>query len=66
VVERTTGVLREFDKGLEQEARRQAVDQLRLAVRDAGILRDAEERARMQVEGVLRQMGFVGVEVKFR
>jgi len=66
VVERTTGVLREFDKGLEQEARRQAVDQLRLAVRDAGILRDAEERARMQVEGLLRQMGFDGVEVKFR
>ncbi len=66
VIERTTGVLREFDKGLEQEARRQAVDQMRLAVRDAGIFRDAEERARLQVEGLLGRAGFEEVEVRFR
>ncbi len=66
VVERSTGVLREFDKGLEQEARRQAVDQMRLAVRDAGIFRDAEERAGLQVEGLLRRAGFEEVEVGFR
>ena len=66
VVERSTGVLREFDKGLEQEARRQAVDQMRLAVRDAGIFRDAEERAGSQVEALLRRAGFEEVEVRFR
>jgi len=66
VVERSTGVLREFDKGLEQEARRQAVDQMRLAVRDAGIFRDAEERAGSQVEALLRRAGFEQVEVRFR
>ena len=66
VVERTTGVLRAFDKDLEQDARRQAIDQVRLAVREAGILRDAEERARLQVSELLRQAGFEDVEVLFQ
>jgi len=66
VVERSTGVLREFDKDLEQDARRQAVDQIKLAVRDSGILKDAEERARTQVMGLLQQSGFTDVEISFR
>lgn len=66
VVERTTGLLRDFDKDLEQDARRQAVDQMKLAVRDTGILKDAEERARLQVRGLFGRMGFTEVEVEFR
>ncbi len=66
VVERSTGVLREFDKDLEQDARRQAVDQIKLAVRDSGILKDAEERARTQVAGLLVQSGFTEIEISFR
>lgn len=66
VVERSTGVLRAFDKDLEQDARRQALDQVRLAVREAGILKDAEERARLQVSALFRQSGFEEVEVTFR
>lgn len=66
VVERSTGVLRAFDKDLEQDARRQAIDQIRLAVREAGILKDAEERARLQVATLLRQAGFDEVDVTFR
>jgi len=63
VIERTTGLLREFDKDLEQDARRQAVDQLRAAARDAGMLRDADERARHQIGVLLRGLGFTEVEV---
>lgn len=63
VIERTTGLLREFDKDLEQDARRQAVDQIRVAAASAGILRDADERARLQITGLLRSLGFTEVEV---
>ena len=66
IVERTTGMLRAFDKDLEQDARRQAVDQIRVGVRESGILRDAEERARAQVAALLGQSGFEGVTVGFR
>ena len=66
VVERTTGLLREFDKDLEQDARRQAVDQIRVAAREAGILKDAEERARLQLNDLFRRAGFVTVEIEFR
>ena len=61
VVERTTGLLREFDKDLEQDARRQAVDKLRSAAYDAGILKDAKERAQVQLKETFRRMGFVDV-----
>ena len=66
VIERTTGLLREFDQNLEQDARRQAVDQIRAAAREAGILKDADERARLQVTQLLRSLGFVEVEVVTR
>ncbi len=63
VIERTTGLLREFDKDLEQDARRQAVDQIRVAAASAGILKDADERARLQVGTLLRALGFTEVDV---
>jgi hypothetical protein len=58
VVERTTGLLRTFDKDLEQTARKLAVDDIRRGARVAGILKDADERARTQVEKLFQQMGW--------
>ena len=66
VVERSTGLLREFDKDLEQDARRMAVDQIRVAARESGILRDAEERARLQLAELFRRLGFKSVAIEFR
>ena len=57
VVERTTGLLRTFDKDLEQTARQLAVDDLRRRARSAGILKDADDRARAQVRNLFEQMG---------
>ena len=57
VIERVTGLLRQFDKDLEQSARRQAVDDLRRAARYSGILADAESRAREQLRKHLETFG---------
>lgn len=57
VIERSTGLLRTFDKDLEQTARKIAVDDVRRGARSAGILKDADERARAQVEKLFQQMG---------
>lgn len=62
IVERTTGLLRTFDKDLEQTARLIAVSDIRSGARNAGILKDAEDRARAQVEKFFQQMGY---EVEF-
>ena len=62
IVERTTGVLRTFDKDLEQNARQTAVDDIRRAARNAGILKDADERARAQLKNLFTEMG---LEVEF-
>jgi len=62
VVERTTGLLRTFDKDLEQTARQIAVDDVRRGARNAGILKDADERARAQLEKLFQQLG---LEVEF-
>jgi hypothetical protein len=62
VIERTTGLLRTFDKDLEQTARQQAVADIRLAARQAGIMKDADERARAQVKNLFQQ---VGLQVEF-
>jgi len=50
VVERSTGLLRMFDKDLEQSARQTAVSDIRRAARTAGILKDADERAQAQLK----------------
>lgn len=64
VVERKTGLLRQFDKNLEQEARRLAVDDIKRAARVNGILKEADERARLQLRQLFTQLGFT--EVEFR
>jgi hypothetical protein len=62
VVERTTGLLRSFDKDLEQNARQQAIDDIRRAARTGGILKDAEDRGRAQLRNLFEGLGF---EVEF-
>jgi hypothetical protein len=62
VVERSTGFLRSFDKDLEQNIRRTAVDDMRTSASRGGILRDANERARTQLGGFFRTLGFERVE----
>jgi hypothetical protein len=42
---------------LEQDARRQALDDLQRAARQSGILQDAEQRARDQISTWFRQGG---------
>lgn len=64
VIERTTGLLREFDKDLEQTARRGAVADLRSAARANGILKDARDRAEFQLKTLLLHLGFD--EVRFQ
>ena len=63
VVERTTGLLRMFDKDLEQNARQQAVEDIQRAARNSGILKDAESRARTQITAQFKQLGFETVEI---
>ncbi len=58
VVERSTGLLRSFDKDLEQLARQIAVDDIRRGARYAGILKDADERARLQLRALFQQTGW--------
>ena len=62
VVERTTGMLRTFDKDMEQNARKQAVLDINLAAVDAGILKDADDRAKSQLSNLFQSMGFEKVE----
>ena len=62
VVDRSTGLLRAFDKDLEQNARRQAIDDLRIAARSNRIYEDAEERARLQLTNLFHLLGY---EVEF-
>jgi hypothetical protein len=63
VVEYKTGLLRSFDKNLEQDARQQAVLDINRAAREAGILKDADERAKSQLKDLFTKMGY---EVEFR
>ncbi len=63
VVERTTGILREFDKDLEQTARQNAVADIQRAARVNGILKDACERAEAQLKLLFHGMGFSEVEI---
>jgi hypothetical protein len=64
VIDHTTGLLRAFDKDLEQTARANAVDDIRRAARTNGILSDANDRAKLELELFLRQAGFN--EIDFR
>jgi len=63
VIERSTGLLMAFDKDLEQNARRMAVDEMKAAARSNDILGDAQERALLQVRALCNQLGFADAEV---
>ena len=64
ILDHSTGYLRAFDKDLEQSARRQAVDELRLAASQNGILTDAAERGRSRLTILLYQLGFTEIELR--
>jgi len=66
ILERSTGMLRTFDQQMEQDARRQAIEAIRKAARAGGILKDAEDRTRLQLMALARAAGFEEVEVEFR
>lgn len=66
VIERSTGLFREFDQQMEVDARREALDQIRRAARADGILQEAGERAKIQLAALARGAGFKEVEVRFR
>ena len=62
VVDWKRGFFRDFDKDLETAARQNAVDDIRRAARQNGILNDADERARLELAGFLHQAGYEQVE----
>lgn len=64
VIERTTGFLRSLDKDLEQTTRQYAVDDIRRAAQQSGILNDANERARTELRTFFQQAGFEPVEFR--
>lgn len=64
VLERTTGLMRTFDKDLEQNARLQAVSEIISAARKEKILDEASERARTQLTTFFHQLGFEQVEFR--
>jgi len=64
IVDHTTGILRVFDKDLEQTARRQAVEELRLAASQNGIMKDAAEKGQAQLTILLYQLGFTNISLQ--
>jgi hypothetical protein len=64
VIDHTTGLLRMFDKDLEQTARQNAVDDIARAARHAGILDDAEQRGRAELQTFFKQAGFEQIEFR--
>jgi hypothetical protein len=62
VLEHSTGLLRRFDKDLQQNARREGLDAIRRNARYSGIIEDANERARQLLSGLFQQLGFETVE----
>jgi hypothetical protein len=64
VIDHTTGLLRAFDKDLEQTARQNAVDDIARAARRAGILDEADKRGRTELEHFFKQAGFESVEFR--
>jgi hypothetical protein len=61
VIDHTTGLLRSFDKNLEQTARENAVNDITRAARHAGILDEADQRARAELTTFLKRAGFESV-----
>jgi hypothetical protein len=63
VIDHTTGLLRTFDKDLEQTAREEAVADIRRAAINNGILDDASQRAQLELALFLNEAGYQ--EVRF-
>ena len=66
VIDFKTGLLRTFDKDLEKTARLQALTDIQRTARQGDILKEADERARLQLTNLLRLLGFTDVEVRTR
>ena len=64
ILDHSTGAFRLFDKDLEQSARQRAVDELRLAASQNGILNDAAEKGRSQLMILLYQLGFTEISLR--
>ena len=64
VIDHTTGLLRAFDKDLEQSARQNAVDDIARAARHAGILDEADKRGREELQNFFKRAGFETVEFR--
>lgn len=64
VLDRQTGLLRAYDKQLEQQARQEALNEIVRAARVNGILREADERAQQQLKTFLKSLGYQEVEVR--
>ena len=62
VIDRQTGLLAPSDKNLEQTVRQMAVDDIRRAAREGGILKAADERGRAQLRALLLQVGFEKIQ----
>jgi hypothetical protein len=61
VIDHSTGLLRSFDKDMEQTARQEAVEEVSLAAREGGILKDADTRAKTELETFFKRAGFESV-----
>src|SRR5580693_4106331 len=64
ILDHTTGAFRLFDKDLEQSARQRAVDELRLAASENGILKTAADKGRDQLTILLYQLGFTDINLR--
>ena len=64
VIDHTTGLLRAFDKDLEQSARQNAVNDIARAARRAGILDEADKRGREELQNFFKRAGFETVEFR--
>ena len=62
VIDWKQGFLRSFDKDLEQKARQMAVDDIRRAARNDGILDEAMQRAQLQLAAFFQAAGFERVD----
>lgn len=62
VIDHSTGLLRTFDKDLEQTAREQAVLDIRAAAIQNGILTDASQRANLELAVFLQKAGYTEID----
>jgi hypothetical protein len=64
ILDHSTGAFRLFDKDLEQNARQRAVDELRLAAAQNGILKNAADMGQSQLKILLYQLGFTDINLR--